>query len=63
MVRWWRLGLVGAVLLVCSGGLGVGWRGVAGPRPWSGCRALLAGALAGPLTCLGLLLLVGVGGG
>ena len=30
---------------------------------WPGRRALLAGALAGPLTCLGLLGLVGVGGG
>ena len=55
--------LVGAVLLVCSGCLGVGWRGVPGPGPWSGRRALLAGALAGPLTCLGLLGLAGVGGG
>ena len=54
---------MGAVLLVCPGGLGLGWRGVAGPVPWLGCRALLAGALAGPLTCLGLLGLVGVGGG
>ena len=63
MVRWWRWALLGAVLLVCSGGLGVGWRGVAGPGPWSGRRALLAGALAGPVTCLGLLGLVGVGGG
>ena len=60
-VWWW--GLAGAVLLVCPGGLGVGWCGVAGPRPWSGRCALLAGALAGPLTCLGLLGLVGVGGG
>ena len=56
--RW-----VGMVLLVSSGGLGVGWRGVAGPGPWLGRRALLAGALAGPLTCLGLLGLVDVGGG
>ena len=56
--RW-----AGAVVLVCSGGLGVPWRGVAGPGPWSGRRALLAGALAGPLTRLGLLSLVGVGGG
>ena len=54
--------LMGTVLLVCSGGLDVGWRGVAGPGPWSGRRALLAGSLAGPLTCLGLLSLVGVGG-
>ena len=44
-------------------GLGVGCCGVAGPAPSSGCRALLAGALVGPLTCLGLLGLVGVGGG
>ena len=57
------VGLVGAVLLVCPGGLGVGWCGVAGPGPWSGCRALLAGALAGPLNCLGIIGLVGVGGG
>ena len=49
-VRWWWWALVGAVLFVCPGGLGVGWCGVAGPRPWSGRRALLAGALAGPLT-------------
>ena len=59
-VRWWWWALAGAVLLVCPGGLGVGWCGVAGPGPR---RALLAGALAGPLTCLGLLGLVGVGGG
>ena len=57
------VGAGGAVLLVCPGGLGVGWCGVAGPGPWSGRRALLAGALAGHLTCLGLLGLVGVGGG
>ena len=63
MVWCWPLTLVGAVLLVCSGVLGVGWRRVAGPRPWSGRRALLAGALAGQLTCLGLLGLVGAGGG
>ena len=63
VVRWWWWASVGAVLLMCPGGLGVGWCGVAGPRPWSGCRAPLAGALAGPLTCLGLLGLVGVGGG
>ena len=63
MVQWWRWVLVGAVLLVWSGGLGVGWRGVAGPGPWPGRRALLAGALAGPLTSPGLLGLVGVGGG
>ena len=60
MVRWWRWAVVGAVLFVCSGGLVVGCRGVAGPQPWSGRRALLAGALAGRLTCLGLLGLVGV---
>ena len=59
-VRWWWWALAGAVLLVCPGGLGVGWCGVAGPRPWSGRRALLARALAGPLTCLGLLGLAGV---
>ena len=62
-VRWWCWALAVAVLLVCPGGLGVGWCGVTGPEPWSGRRALLAGALAGPLTCLGLLGLVGVGGG
>ena len=45
--RWWALVVV--VLLVCPGGLGVGRCGVAGPGPWSGRRALLAGALAGPL--------------
>ena len=38
-VRGWWWVLVGAVLLVCPGGLGVGWCGVAGPGPWSGCRA------------------------
>ena len=64
-VRWWRWALVVVVLLVCPGGLGVGRCGVAGPGPWSGRRALLAGALAGPLVPvpLGLLGLVGVGGG
>ena len=62
-VRWWWWALAVAVLFVCPGGLGVGWCGVAGPGPWSGRRALLAGAFAGPLTCLGLLGLVAVGGG
>ena len=62
-VRWWWWALVGAVLLVCPGGLGVGWCGVAGPGPWSRCRALLAGALAGSLTRLGLFGLMRVGGG
>ena len=62
-VRWWLCALVGTVLLVCPRALGVGWCGVAGLGPWSGCRALLAGALAGSLTCLGLLGVVGVGGG
>ena len=65
--RLWLAGLLGYgaavqswwwALVVCPGGLGVGWCGVAGP-----CRALLTGALAGPLTCLGLLGLVVVGGG
>ena len=51
------------VLLGCPGGLGVGWRGVAGPGSRSGRRALLVGALAGSLTCLGILGLMGVGGG
>ena len=51
------------MLLVCPGGLGVGWCGVARPGPWSGRRALLAGVLVGPLICLSLLGLVGVGGG
>ena len=59
-VRWWWWALAGAVPLVCPGGLGVGWCAVAGPGPWSGRRALLAGALVGPLTCLGLLRLVSV---
>ena len=63
MVWWWWLALMGAVLLVCPGGLGVGWRGVAGPGSWSGHWALLAGALVGPLTGLRLFGLVGVGGG
>ena len=64
-VRWWWWALVVVVLLVCPGGLGVGRCGVAGPGPRSGRRALLAGALAGPLVPvpLGLLGLVGVGGG
>ena len=44
-VRWWWRALAVPVLLVCPGGLGVGWCGVAGPGPWSGRRALLAGAL------------------
>ena len=51
------------VLLGFPGGLGVGWCGVAGPGSRPGSSALLAGALAGPVTCLGLLALVGVGGG
>ena len=59
-VRCWWWALAVAVLLVRPGGLGVGWCAVGGPGPWSGRRALLAGALAG---CLGLLGLVGVGGG
>ena len=63
VIRWRRGALFGTVLLVCSGGLGVGWRGVAGPGPWSGRRARLAGALAGPLTCLGLSGQAGVRGG
>ena len=58
---WWAL--VGTVLFVCPGGLGVGWCSVAGPGSWSGRCTLLAGALAGPLTSLGLPGLVGVGGG
>ena len=40
-VRWWWWALAVAVLLVCPGGLGVGWCIVAGPGPWSGRRALL----------------------
>ena len=63
VVRWSWSALVATVLLVCPGGLDVGWRGVAGPGPWPGRRALLAGALAGPLTCLGLHGLVVVGAG
>ena len=63
VVRWRRWALVGVALLLCPGGLGVGWCGVAGPGSRPGCRALLAGALADPLTCLGLLGLVGVEGG
>ena len=62
-VGWWWWALAGAVLLVCPGGLGVGWCGAAGPGPWSGRRALLAGALAGPPTCRGLLGLLAVGDG
>ena len=61
-------GCCGTVVVVSAGAGGVvgeprGWCGVAGPGPWSGRRALLVGALAGPLTCLGLIGLVGVGGG
>ena len=63
MVRWQWGALVRVVLLVCAGGLGVGLCGVAGPGSQPGCRALLAGELAGPLTCLGLLGLLHVGGG
>ena len=61
-VRWrWRA--LGRVLLaVRAGALDVGRCGVAWPRSWLGHRALLAGALAGPLARLGLLGLVGVGG-
>ena len=73
VVAGWAAGLgcFGTVVAVGVGGggavgvfrgLGVGWRGVAEPGPWSGRCALLAGALAGPLTCFGLLGLVGVGG-
>ena len=47
-VRWWWWALAGAVLLVCPGGLGVVWCGVAGPGPWSGRRAILAGGTGGP---------------
>ena len=57
------VGARGGRVVGVIGGLGVGWCGVGGPGPWSERRALLAGALAGPLTCLGLLGLVGVGGG
>ena len=32
-VLWWWWALAVAVLLVCPGGLGVGWCGVAGPGP------------------------------
>ena len=63
VVGWRRWVLVGVALLFCPGGLGVGWCGMAVPESRSGCRALLAGALGGPLACLGLLCLVGVGGG
>ena len=63
MVRWRSWALVSVVLFMCPGGLGVGWCGVAGPGSRPGCRALLAGVLAGPLTCFVLLALVGVGGG
>ena len=35
------------VRLVCPGGLGVGWCGVAGPGSRPGRRALMAGTLAG----------------
>ena len=59
--RWWAL--AGLVLLVCPGGLGVGWWGMARPGSRPRCRALLLGALPGPLACLGLFGLVSVGGG
>ena len=58
---WWAL--VRVMLLVCPGGRGVRWCGVAGPGSRPGCRALMAGAIADPLTCLGLRGLVGVGDG
>ena len=57
------VGLVRVVLLVCPGVLRVAWCGVAGPGSRPGCRTLLAGALTDPLSCLGLLAVVGVGGG
>ena len=47
-VRWWWWALVGAVLLVCPGGLGVGWSAVARPGPWSGCRPPAGGRAGGP---------------
>ena len=65
-------GCCGTVVVVGAGGgsaVGVppgSGRGVVRcglTRPWSGGPALLVGALAGPLTCLGLLGLVGIRGG
>ena len=48
--------------MVCPGALELGCSDAARPGSWSRCRALLAGALAGPLACLGLLGLVDVSG-
>ena len=62
-VRWWWWALAGVVLLVCPSGSGRGVVRCAWTRALVGAPPLLAGALAGPLTCLGLLGLVGVGGG
>ena len=74
--RWWLTGLQGLGAAVrwwcwpwrwrccwCARGSGRGVVRCGWTRPWWGRRALLVGALAGPLTCLGLLGLVGVGGG
>ena len=65
-------GCYGTVTAVGAGGAGAvgvpsGFGSGVVRRGWAwvpvGCRALLAGALVGPLTCPGLLGLVGVGGG
>ena len=47
-VQWWWWALAGAVLLVCPGGLGVGWSGVAGPGPWFGASRPAGGRAGGP---------------
>ena len=48
--------------MVCFGALEVGWCDAAWPESRLGHRALLLGAMAGPLARFGLLGLVGVGG-
>ena len=61
-VRWWWWALAGAVLLVRPGVWAWGGAVWLDPRPGRGVAPCWQ-ALAGPLTCLGLLGLVGVGGG
>ena len=47
-VWWWWWALATAVLLVCPGGLGVGWCGVAGPGPLVGASRPAGGRVGGP---------------
>ena len=61
----WQLWLFGSVLLeVCNGVLHIGRCGVVHSGAWPGRRALMAGALMGPLACLAFcaLWVSGVGG-